>query len=347
MVGIGLCLFFELPVVIICWTLLVGSLLLCIAHIIYYHKYGFSYVWWNKKAISHLTRLLIQFILCFLGMSVIEFCLLIDHSLASYMADGSVTLVKEAFRLMAIPLGVFAGSFSTILLPHLTHLHVQKSDMLELIMKDILKIIIVIVVPMAAIMSFLAEPIFVTLFVPFVHGFSAIHVQQGALLLQGFVIGFIFFSVSRFLYTVFYALHDALTPTVIACITLCVNACAGYYGMLLWGSFGLACATSCAAFVQMALSFFFLAKTYNYNFKWRYFLPDCGSLLLIAALTLIPFYALYGLIYRYLLMAQKLFFIESVGFWLWVLPLIALYYIILYVVFYMKRALHLGIELKL
>jgi putative peptidoglycan lipid II flippase len=326
------CLKFQLTAQFLCWTVLAGGALQCLMHVVAYLRLGFQFTWWQPSAMKYFAQVIGKFLLCFISMSVMEVNLFIDQRFASYLAVGSVTLIKYANRFMGIPLGVFAVAFSTILLPYFTKVKLEEPKRLNFYLLEATKFVFWVTLPATLILAFLSDQVFLTLFASMSSKFPAHRVSEAGSILVGFMFGLCCFSLNKILLSLYYSLHDTFYPTVISVIATLLNIVTNYYLVGIWGGFGLAVATSFSGLVQMVLCLYFLHKKHNFT------LPvfQTGSFLLKYSLqvvtVLLPFYLLYQPLYN--LIAEKMpysyFFTQSFGFWFWVGPLILLSYYLLY-----------------
>jgi len=315
----------------LCWTILSGGALQCILHIVTYLRLGFSFSSWDRKTIGYFAKVVGKFLLCFLSMSVMEVNLFVDQRFASYLAVGSVTLIKYANRFMGIPLGVFAVAFSTILLPHFTRVKLDKPERLNFYLLEAAKFVFWVTIPATLILVFLADQVFLTLFASMSSKFPMDRVPEAGNILIGFMMGLCCFSLNKILFSLYYSFHDTFYPTIISIVATLLNVGANYYLVDIYGAFGLALATSLSGLVQMVLGLFFLCKIHKFELRLKemgYFLFKYSLQVL---LTLAPLYIIYP--YCYTLAAKMpyaYFFTKSFGFWIWVGPLIITSYAALY-----------------
>src|SRR5581483_6541232 len=111
-VGILVCLFFNLPVTVLCWFILCAGIAHFLVHIAQYFRMHFSFGYPIKNDFIIFSRICGKFILCLPSVSLMEIALLIDTRFASHLQQGSISLFFYANRFVGIPLGVFAVAFS-------------------------------------------------------------------------------------------------------------------------------------------------------------------------------------------------------------------------------------------
>ncbi len=325
------CIKHTLSVEYLCFAILGAGALQCLMHVVKYFQLGFAFSWWDKETLKYFFQVIGKFFLCFLSMCVMEINLMVDQGFASYLPVGTVTLIKYANRFMGIPLGVFAVAFSTILLPHFTHIKMENPEKLKFYFMESVKLILWVTIPASLILGYLSTEIFQTLFVSVSPIFPVDRIGEAGMILIGFLLGLCFFSINKILFNLFFTFHDAFYPMIISVIATLFNVASNYYLMKVWGSFGLAISTSFSGFLQMSLAFIFLKSQHNLsldlkeisNFLLRY------SLQIIALIT--PFYFLYPLLYGHIkTLSYGYFFTQSFGFWAWICPLGGIFLMTLY-----------------
>ncbi|MCF7900012.1 murein biosynthesis integral membrane protein MurJ [Candidatus Babeliales bacterium] len=329
--GILMCLYGAYPPTYLCWAIIGGGALQCIMHIITYYRLGFSFTAWNATTITYFMKIIIKFLLCFLSMSVMEANFVIDQHFASYLPTGSVTLIKYATSFMGIPLGVFAVAFSTILLPHFTRLKLEQPEKLHLYLTESIKLIIWVTIPITLIMMFFSQDIFLTLLASTSSKFSIHRVPEAGTILVGFMVGLCFFSLNKIIFSMYYSFHDTFYPIIIAIIATIFNGFTDYFFVGIWGGFGLALATSLSGLIQTILGLFFLCRVHAFaiNFKDLGYFVVKYSIQVICGL--LPFYLLYPYLYSFAeSLPYSFFFTQSFGFWIWVAPLVFIFYGLLY-----------------
>lgn len=334
--GILACLSYGLPVEYLCYAILAGGAVQFVAHVIDYVRLGFSFKRAERDTLLSFGHILIKFMLCFASMSVMELSLIIDQRFASYLHVGSVTLIKYASRFMGIPLGVFAVAFSTILLPHFTRVHLTDPKRLHFYLLESMKFVFWVTIPASLILGYLAEDIFVTLFVSSSSKFPAALVPEAGMLLMTFLMGLFFFSSNKILFNLYYSFHDTTLPTVIAIIATAVNVLCNYLLVGSLGTIGLAVGTCASGATQMVLALFFLKNRHAFVLYWKEFCAFMTRYCLQLAAVLAPLYGLYYGAHMLMMdlcsLSPKMafFFLKSFGFWVWVSPLIILAFAVLY-----------------
>jgi putative peptidoglycan lipid II flippase len=261
-------------------------------------------------------------------MSVMELSLIIDQRFASYLAVGSVTLIKYTSRFMGIPLGVFAVAFSTILLPHFARVHITDPKRLHFYLAESMKFVFWVTIPATLIMGYLSENIFVTLFVSSSKKFPTALIPEAGFLLMTFLAGLFFFSINKILFNLYYSFHDTRYPMAIAIVATTLNVIANYAFVGPFGTIGLALGTCVSGITQTVLSLFFLKYRHGFTLSLKEFFDFALRYSVQLMAVLIPFYWIYKVVYQGVVRAcgnstkAAFFFIGSFGFWIWVAPLI-------------------------
>ncbi len=333
--GILACLAYGWSVEYLCYAILFGGFVQLVVHFLKYFSLGFSFRMPEPDTVHSFGQVLLKFLLCFLSMSVMELSLIIDQRFASYLHVGSVTLIKYTSRFMGIPLGVFAVAFSTILLPHFSKVNLTDPKRLHFYLVESMKFVFWVTIPATIIMGYLSENIFVTLFVSSSKKFPVELIPEAGQLLMTFLAGLFFFSVNKILFNLYYSFHDTKYPTMIAAVATAMNVGANYLFVGPFGTIGLALGTCISGITQTVLSLFFLKYRHNFTLSLKEFFDFVVRYGFQLAVVLIPFYWLYHGAHR--LVAHvcsnpkaHFFFLESFGFWVWAMPLIALVFGVLY-----------------
>ncbi len=193
------------------------------------------------------------------GSAIYQFNQFIGTLLASFLAEGSVSWLYYADRLVQFPLAVFAIAISTAALPSLSK-QVAEKDFEELrdTLNHSLRLVFFITIPSMAGLIILRRPI-IQLF--FERGaFDSFSTVMTAKALILYSLGLWAFSGIRVTVSAFYAFQDTKTPVKIATIALVANF---IFSLALMGRLehgGLALALSLASTIQFCLLVFFLKR---------------------------------------------------------------------------------------
>lgn len=321
--GLIVCMIKGLPVTTLCFFILFGGFLQLLFHAIAYKELGFNLGPITQQSWKHFKDVVHKFLPCLFSMSVMEINLFIDTSVGSFLPAGSVALIYYANRFMGIPLGVFATAFSTILLPHFSHVSVYAPQRLNFYLLESAKFIFWVTTPVALFMGFFSEKIFSTLFLS--QKFTMVHVYEASHILQAFLVGLFVFSFNKILLNLYYAFHETMIPMYISIVGTVLNFILSYYiFMPLWGATGIACATTASEIIRTVIFAALLYRIFDFKLYGKRFadfmLRYCVQLILV---IIIFFVCYYGLSYGIMLLPPTIatFLMIKAGFWLWMFPL--------------------------
>lgn len=269
--------FVDPPVMALAWGVLMAGVVQFVFQLPYLKPLGLLVRprWgWQDEGVKRILKLMVP---ALFGVSVAQINLLVGSVLASYLADGSVSWLYYADRLMEMPLGVFGIAVATVILPSLSRKHASQSTEAFSAMLDwAVRMIMLIGVPSSLALGILATPLLVTLFQ---YGqFSAEDVAQSALALQAYSLGVLTFMLIKVLAPGFYARQDTKTPVKIGIWSMVANMALSLALILPLAHTGLALATSVAAFMNAGMLYYALRKEGVYR-------PGKGWLRFAARLT--------------------------------------------------------------
>lgn len=219
-------------------------------------RYRFAF----EPADEDLRRLAGLMLPTVLGLIVIELNVLVDNKLASRLGDGAIASLQYAVRLFQLPLGVFAVSAATALLPRLSRLagavpgrgdrRDEAGDFVGSLQQG-LRLAAFILLPATAGLLALGGPIIGLLFE---HGrFTPDDTARTLFALRFLVMGLAAYGMVYLVTRAFYALQDTRTPVAISAIAVGVNIGLDLLLVGPLGIGGLALATSIAGLVHMGL----------------------------------------------------------------------------------------------
>tara|TARA_R110000868_G_scaffold410505_2_gene698766 strand:+ start:15272 stop:16810 length:1539 start_codon:yes stop_codon:yes gene_type:complete len=228
---------------------------------------------WRDPGVQRVLKLMIP---ALFGVSVAQIGLLVDTMFASFLQQGSISWLYNSERLMMFPLGVFGVAISTVVLPHLSKKHANKStqdysDTLNWAIRAVL----FIGVPAAIGLILLSGPLLATMFnYGHFNDFDVVMTRQS---LIAYSIGIPAMMLVKVLASGFYAQQNIKTPVKIAAIALAVNVIMNFALIVPLHHAGLALASAIAAIVNATLLLWLLKK---YNIAkaakgWGVFLLRC------------------------------------------------------------------------
>jgi putative peptidoglycan lipid II flippase len=181
------------------------------------------------------------------GVGIVQVNMLVDSQFASYLAEGSVTSIYIADRVMELVLGSYAVAISTVILPLLSRQAVEKRlDAMKSTINFATRVILFITIPSTVGLMLLRHEIIEVLFQ---HGdFNAASTALTAWALLFFAPGLSAISMIKVTVPAFYALEDTRTPVKLAFLSLILNIVLNLLLIRPLENGGPALATSIAAF---------------------------------------------------------------------------------------------------
>jgi len=272
---IFLCMGYALAPEFLCWGILIAAFVQFFLHVIVYFKSHFRFGDISVASFAAFKTVLWRFLPALFGAGIFEFNVFISMMIASFLPQGSMTLLHLASRMMNIPLGIFAVALSSVLLPHFSRVVLYAPKRLPFYLLEVVKFICWIVIPATFFLAYVSEPIFKILL-----GSKATPevLYQGKWILVLYVIGLLPLSINKTLVSIFYAKRDTRRPAIASGISAGVNIVGDIIGMYFFGVYGIALTNTIAAFTMMFICFVFLHKYYGislyvkrfWHFIWRY-----------------------------------------------------------------------------
>jgi putative peptidoglycan lipid II flippase len=186
------------------------------------------------------------------GSAVYQINILVGTLLASKLPEGSISYLYYADRLVQFPLGIFAVTVGTVVLPTLSRQAAGRDySGLKRTFNESLRLILFIMLPSTAGLIALREPIVAFLFQR--GAFNAVTSQLTADALLYYCLGLWAFAAVRVLLPVFYALQNSWVPVKSAVVSIGANIILSIVLMKPMGHCGLALATSLASILNFVL----------------------------------------------------------------------------------------------
>lgn len=207
--------------------------------------------------IRQMGRLMIP---ALLGLAVTQINLLVDNKIASHLGDGGISSLQYAMHLFQLPLGVFAVSIASALLPRFSAALARgEHDRFSAHLKDGISSSMFILLP-AMVGLYAIGPDVIRLL--FEHGsFSLPDTLRTAHALSYYLVGVLPYGLMYIFTRAFYATGRTTLPLLASCCAVAANIA---FDLLLVGPMregGLALATSIAGSVNVAILFLFLWRT--------------------------------------------------------------------------------------
>ena len=201
---------------------LIGGLLQLLIQMPSLNKTGFEWRPVFNPWDPGLRRIMILMIPAVIGLSATQINIFINTNFAARCAEGSVSWLNYAFRLMQFPIGVFGVAISIATLP-LVSRQASRGDMTSLKATYVssLTMAFLLTVPASFGLAFLAEPIIRLIFE---HGrFNALDTRHTAEALAYYAVGLFAYSSVKITVPIFYALKDTKYPVIASFVSVVTN----------------------------------------------------------------------------------------------------------------------------
>ncbi len=245
--------FISSPVYALIGGVLVGGLFQLLLQFPFLKKIGMlprlSFKW-DDQAIKRIFLLMGP---AALGIAVYQVNLFVSRWFASPL-PGAISYLYYAGRLLELPLGVFAVSIGTAVLPSLSEQVAREDwDGVKKSLSFAIRLVNFVTIPATIGLIVLGYPIVELLFQR--GEFTAQDSSGTAIALFYYALGLVPIAVSRILVQVFYSLKDTMTPVLIAVVVAVLNFvfCYLLVGPMAHG--GLALAATLAAAANCAILF--------------------------------------------------------------------------------------------
>jgi putative peptidoglycan lipid II flippase len=226
-------------------------------------------------------RVLKQMLPATFAVSVAQISLIINTNIASHLADGSVSWLSYADRLMELPTGLLGVALGTILLPSLSKAHACGDQKEYSALLDWgLRLTFLLAMPAAVALMVLSEPITTTLF--HYGKFDPHSVDMTARALVAYGVGLMGLILVKILAPGFYAKQDIRTPVKIGIGVLIATQLMNLLFVPWIAHAGLALSIGLAATLNAAFLFFILKARGIYRPE-----PGWGIFVLRLAIALI------------------------------------------------------------
>ncbi len=221
-----------------------------------------------------------------LGLAVAQVNVFVDKLLAIWVGTWAPAVLFFSERLLYLPLGILATSFSTVLLPVLAgHAADQDHKKLTAEVGSALRHVLFLMIPAAAGLLCLARPI-VTLVYQW-GDFGCLATTQTVLALQFYAPGLVMFSLTKVFVPAFYAHQDTRTPVIIAVACVGLNFLLNIIFVLTWPApvkhAGLAFATVLASAANGGALAWYLHRRFG-SPGWRKIIVSFSKSIVAAAI---------------------------------------------------------------
>lgn len=239
---------------------LIGGLLQLGIQLPTLYRTGFRY-----KPVLHITdpglrRILKLMIPATIGLSATQINIFINTNFAASCAEGSVSWLNYAFRLVQLPIGLFGVALSIAMLPVLAKQAAQKNivEMQETVVSS-LTMVFALTLPATIGLVLLSLPIIRLIFE---HGaFTAVDTLATAQTLSLYAVGLFAYSANKILVPAFYAIDRTRYPVIASFMAIAFNIVIITFTIERFQHLAIAMSTSCT----MMLNFFFLIIVLHKN----------------------------------------------------------------------------------
>ncbi|MBT3223878.1 MAG: oligosaccharide flippase family protein, partial [Proteobacteria bacterium] len=208
-----------------------------------------------------LRRLLVFLGPALIGLATIQVGIVVDLQLAAAFGDGPASWLNYAFRIVQLPMSLFAGAVGVAGLALLSIQVAKKDfDQARSTQSEALSLTSFFVLPSAVGLAVFAWPLVSLLYER--GAFTSTDTASTALFLQVYSLGIFAFCLHRVIVPAFYAWHDPWTPMVLSILTVVLKVpLALWLTTATWlGVLGIPLAHVMVVVVEVALMFTLLTR---------------------------------------------------------------------------------------
>jgi len=250
--------FVDPPVLSLAIGVLVGGAAQFFVQYLALKKAGFRFPLIIDFANPDLLRLFLLILPTTIGLAATQINVAVINRIAS-TDSGAVSYLDYAFRLLHLPLGLFAIAIATVALPRLSAEAAAGNDsQFGYIHSSALRLGLFLSLPATVVMLLLSEQICAAVYQ--YGAFTSEDTIHTARALAMYAFGLPFFTLVRITVPAFYALKDTRTPAIISLISVLANILMCFQLRDNFGFAGLALAASLAGVVNFVLLTYLLRK---------------------------------------------------------------------------------------
>lgn len=256
--------YFQPTVMVLAWAVLGGGVLQLALQLPYLARIGMLPRPRPEFGDAGVRRVVRQMGPALFGVSIAQLSLLINTIFASFLANGSVSWLYYADRLMEFPTGMLGVALGTVLLPSLSKYYSSESnEQYSRLLDWGLRLTLLLALPAAVALAVLAVPLISTLFHYGEFGLEDVFMTRQALI--AYSVGLVGLILVKVLAPGFYARQNIRTPVKIAVFTLVATQLMNlaFIGMLKHA--GLALAIGLGACLNAGLLFYKLRRHRIYS----------------------------------------------------------------------------------
>lgn len=219
---------------------------------------GYRHRWILKPSDSSLREVLVLMGPGTLGGAAAQINVFVNTVLAT-SEPGAATSLGYAFRLMYLPIGIFAVSVATAAIPDLAKCAAEKAyDEMRRTISFGLRLMLMLSVPATVGLMVLSKPIVSLIFER--GAFNALSTAMTASSLFFYSLGIVGYSVVKIAMPSFYSMKDAKTPVLVSVVSVVANLLLNLSLHSVMGYRGLALGTGLAATINAGLLLFLLSR---------------------------------------------------------------------------------------
>ena len=204
-------------------------------------------------------QLMVLAVPALLSMAVSELNHMIDHALASGLADGSMAALNYGYRLITFITGILVVPITTIVFSKFSKMAAEgDTDSMVATVRRCIEVLALMLVPVIAVCAVMNKDV-----IRFAYGSGAFDERSVAMTSGAFlfyVIGVLSFGLRDLFNRAFHAMKDTRTPFRGACVVVAVNIVLNIILRYFMGANGLALATTLAGATGMVIMFVMLRR---------------------------------------------------------------------------------------
>ena len=218
-----------------------------------------------------------------LSMGVSEINHLVDRSLASALAAGSISAMNYAYKLITFLLGVLMVPLTTIMFSRMSKQAAanNREGVLASLRRSIL-LISLVALPIVAIAMVLSNDVVKMIYMRGNFGMESV-LLTGSVLMY-YLVGVPSFGIRDFLNRTFHSVQDTKTPFRVACLVVASNIILNIILRRFLGARGLALATSLSSYIG-SITMFILLRRHMGQLDLKKILPDMVRIILAAIIS--------------------------------------------------------------
>ena len=233
-------------------------------------KAGFSFRPHLDLSDPGLKRILLLMVPAVIGLSATQINIFVNTNFAASCAEGSVSWLNYAFRLVQFPIGVFGVALSVATLPVIArYAAVKDIDNLKKSYTSSLTMVFCLTVPATVGLFLLAEPIIRLIFQ---HGaFTAFDTARTAEALSLYALGLFAYAAVKIMVPIFYAINNTRYPVIGSFLAVGANITIIILTIDHFQHKAIALSTSCAMFFNfLFLSAILYHKLTGYSLAYLF-----------------------------------------------------------------------------